>query len=291
MSAYVNIKSTEYQIIGKLGKGGCGNVNLVLSKKDNNLYAMKEISIENETKENIDYIEKEAEFLSKFECKYIVKYYDCEKVNDKFYILMEYCDGTNLENFIEEFRQKNQLIKEDILYKIIKQICLGIKEIHNKNIVHRDLKPSNIFMNSKMDIKIGDFGIAKQLEAYQEYNNTIYRSGSKGYMPPEITDNGIYNNKADIYSLGCIIYELFTLGNYSKDKFSQDIKEIDETIYDHRWQKIINSSLLTDFIKRPNINEIYELILKDNNEILGNLNEQNIIKNNCEELMSKKNFY
>ena len=159
MSAYINFKSTKYQIITKLGKGGFGTVYLVLNKKDNKSYAMKEFSIENETKEKIDFIEKEAIFLSKFESKYIVKYYDCEKVNNKFYILMEYCDGTNLENFINEYREKNELINQEILYKIIRQICLGIRAIHSKNIIHRDLKPENIFMNSKKEIKIGDFGI------------------------------------------------------------------------------------------------------------------------------------
>ena len=288
MLGYIDFKSEKFQIISKLGKGGFGTVYLVVNKKDNKSYAMKEFSIENETKENIDFIEKEAEILSKFESRYIVKYYDCERVNNKFYILMEYCDGINLKEFIEEYRAKNELIHQNILNKIIKQICLGIKVIHSKNIIHRDLKPENIFMNSKKEIKIGDFGISKQLDSYKKYTMTVNKAGTQDYTSPEIIRKGIYNYKTDIYSLGCIIYELFTLRNYYLDKLSDEIKNINETIYDHRWQNIIKSSLIPDYNKRLNINQIYELIFGDNYEILGKLDNKNIIEKNYDEIMSKK---
>ena len=291
MSGYIDFKSEKYQIISKLGKGGFGTVYLVVNKKDNKSYAMKEFSIENETKEKIDFIEKEAEILSKFESRYIVKYYNCERVNNKFYILMEYCDGINLKEFIEEYRAKNELIHQNFLNKIIKQICLGIKVIHSKNIIHRDLKPENIFMNSKKEIKIGDFGISKQLDSYKKYTMTVNKAGTQDYTSPEIIRKGIYNYKTDIYSLGCIIYELFTLRNYYLDKLSDEIKNINETIYDHRWQNIIKSSLIPDYNKRPDINQIYELIFGDNYEILGKLDNQNIIEKNYDEIMSKKNKY
>ena len=289
MLGYIEFKSEKYQIISKLGKGGFGTVYLVVNKKDNKSYAMKEFSIENETKEKIDFIEKEAEILSKFESRYIVKYYDCERVNNKFYILMEYCDGINLKEFIEEYRAKNELINQNLLNKIIKQICLGIKVIHSKNIIHRDLKPENIFMNSKKEIKIGDFGISKQLDSYKKYTMTVNKAGTQDYTSPEIIRKGIYNYKTDIYSLGCIIYELFTLRNYYLDKLSDEIKNINETIYDHRWQNIIKSSLIPDYNKRLNINQIYELIFGDNYEILGKLDNKNIIEKNYDEIMSKKN--
>ena len=66
---------------------------------------------------------------------------------------MEYCHGQNLRDFININIKNPEYIDEDILSNIIKQICLGIKEIHNKNIIHRDIKPENIFMNEKMNIK------------------------------------------------------------------------------------------------------------------------------------------
>ena len=85
---------------------------------------------------------------------------------------MEYCEGQNLKDFINKYKDKKELIEEKILYNIIIQICLGIKEIHNKNIIHRDIKPENIFINDNMEIKVGDFGISKQFNTNKEYKNS-----------------------------------------------------------------------------------------------------------------------
>ena len=92
-------------------------------------------------------------------------------------------------------------------------------------IVHRDLKPENIFMNKNMNIKIGDFGISKQLSSYKTHTLTKKKLGSEYYAAPEILIKGIYNEKSDIYSLGCIIYELFNLNIYYKDLIWRKIKK------------------------------------------------------------------
>ena len=148
------IKDIEYEVVKEeFGKGGFGRVIQVKSKSDNKYYAIKEIIIEPEMQDKLENIKKEADILSKVNCYNIVKYYDSYLDKDKFYILMEYCSGKNLKNFIKEHNENNELIEENIIYNIIKQICIGIKEIHNKNIIHRDLKPENIFMNEKNEIK------------------------------------------------------------------------------------------------------------------------------------------
>ena len=158
----ITIRNTKYEIFKKLGEGEYGRVIQVKSKSDNKYYAIKEILIKPEMQDKLENIKKEADILSKFDCNNIVKYYDSYLDKDKFYILMEYCAGQNLRDFININIKNNELIEENILYNIIKQICEGIKEIHNKNIIHRDIKPENIFMNENRDIKIGDFGISKQ---------------------------------------------------------------------------------------------------------------------------------
>ena len=124
--------------------------------------------------------------------------------------------------------KNNELIEENIIYNIIKQICIGIKEMHKMKIIHRDLKPENIFMNKNMEIKIGDFGISKQLN--REYTLTKYKLGTEYYIAPEILLDGKYNEKSDIWSLGCIIYELFHLHIYYIDKFRNEIKKINKYI-------------------------------------------------------------
>jgi len=105
-------------------------------------------------------------------------------------------------------------------------------------ILHRDLKSENIFMNKNIEIKIGDFGISKQLN--REYTLTKYKLGTEYYIAPEILLDGKYNEKSDIWSLGCIIYELFNLHIYYIDKFRNKIKKIDKDIYDYKWQELLD---------------------------------------------------
>ena len=90
---------------------------------------------------------------------------------------MEYYDGQNLRDYININIKNKELIEENILYDIIKKICIGIKEIHNKNIIHRNIKPENIFINDNKDIKIGDFSISKYFEDDKENTQTLKHTG------------------------------------------------------------------------------------------------------------------
>jgi len=119
---------------------------------------------------------------------------------------MEYGGNTYLKKYIEK---QELLIYEKIKKDIIIQICLGLKEIHKNKLIHRDLMPDNIFMDYNNKIKMGDFGVSKILTTTQTY--TRKQVGKHHCFPPEIEKGEKYNNKVDIYALGCIIYELFTL--------------------------------------------------------------------------------
>ena len=301
----ININSTEYEIIKQLGEGGYGKVYLVLNNLDNMNYALKEFPIKGETKDKIQEIKNEAEILSKFNHKNIVKYYESFENDDKFFILMEYCDGQNLSNIINEYTEKNELIQEEIILNIIKQICLGIKEIHDKNIIHRDLKPENIFMNTNGEIKIGDFGISKELNLNKTCTKTNIKKGTFYYIAPEILNKGIYNEKADIYSLGCIIYELFHLSIYSLNRLMGDVKKIDENIYNPKRQELIDLLLQIEYSNRPNINDIIDFISfdesdKNSNDVqmsgnsnssdIGNIIDENNLENNLNIINENNNI-
>ena len=285
------IDSHEYKIVEEIGEGGSSKVYKVLNNEDNKFYAIKVKN--NQVKESFSIFQNEVQNISKFNNKNIVRYYSSKNDGKKFYILMEYCDGLNLEQFLEKHKTKNnennenkenkenkvKLIEEDILYNIIKQICSGIKEIHDKNIIHRDLKPSNIFINKDNEIKVGDFGISKQLDNVKTTTYTKKGAGTLFYSAPEILKKSKYNKKADMYSLGCIIYELFTLSEYHSDKMGDEIKPLDQK-YDPNWQKLINSLLDVDIVKRFDINEVNDYILK--NIKISSINE-NQMKNNDNE--------
>ena len=273
MNIFIN--SEKFEIIKELGHGGNGRVYQVLNKKDNKYYAIKRIPIENLTEDEINIIINEAKILSTIDDIHIIKYYGSYKDKEYFNILMEYCEGSDLKKLIIEYKNKNQLISEEIIYPIILDICLGIKEIHKKNIIHRDLKPENLFITKENKVKIGDFGICKQLDSNSEYANT--HVGTKKYMAPEVIKGESYNKKVDIWAFGCIIYELFTLKvcfeskslfGYVDNIINKPHGKINMEKYNSKWQELIDLLLKKKYNERPDIDKIYELIIninKDNN--------------------------
>ena len=186
----------EYNEEKKLGEGAFGSVQLV--EKNHQYYALKVISLNKIGKNEIDKYKDGAYILSSLNSEYIVKYHNSYIKNNNFYILMEYGGDSNLKKFIKQFKDKNELIDEKIIVNIIFQICLGLQEIHKHNIIHRDLKPENIFINKKNEIKIGDFGISKQL--YSTMNATTNNIGTVYYIAPEIITNKEHDNRYFIWN-------------------------------------------------------------------------------------------
>ena len=181
---------------------------------------------------------------------------------------MEFCDGENLRTYIDKHINDNTLIEENKISDIIRQICIGIKEIHNKKIIHRDLKPENIFISDDYKIKIGDFGISKMLDGTSHATTGI---GTWQYIAPKIVRGVKYTNKVDIWSLGCIIYELCTLKRCfdannlinGVEKIKKGIHgKIDLNFYNENLQNMIDSLLKLNDKERPNIEEVYNLITK-----------------------------
>jgi surface protein len=263
MDTSKNIKG--YQLIKRIGKGGCGAV--YLAQKENENYAIKKIT--DLTEEEIKYYQKILNVLFKIKSQYVIKYYESFIENDCLYIVMEYGGNIDLKKYIEK---QDSLIDEKIIKDIIIQICLGLKEIHKNKLIHRDLTPDNIFMDKNNKIKIGDFVVSKILTTTKNY--TVSQVGKHHYFAPEIEKGEKYNNKVDIYALGCIIYELFTLNEYYNVK--NENVTINTKIYNPKWQNLIDLTLNDDYNKRPNIDEVYDYIeneINNNNEIICTYNK------------------
>ena len=260
---------TYYKILNKLGQGGFGSVYKVLNKDDNKHYVIKTISIKGLNNKEIENIKNEAKILSSIDNENIVKYYDSFIENDCFNIVMELCEGLDFRNFINYMKQTGEYINESIIYFFIKRICLGLKEIHKKNLIHRDLKPENIFLTVDIKVKIGDFGISKQLKNGNDFTNT--QIGTPLYMAPEILRGEKYNNKVDIWSLGCIIYELCTSNYYFENK---NQGKINLSIYRAELQNLIDTLLKKDYNERPNIEQVLKIV----EEYINKKDEKEIIK-------------
>ena len=197
----------NYIIQKTLGKGSYGIVYKVKNKDTNEIYVIKQIPLKGLSSKEISEMRQESKILSSINSDFVVKYYDSFEENNNINIVMEYCDEGDLNDFIEKKKEENKLIEEDLIWKIFLKITIGLGHIHKMKILHRDLKTMNIFLKSGFQVKIGDLGVAKIL-LKNSFANTLI--GTPYYLSPEICKEEPYNNKSDVWALGCILYELCT---------------------------------------------------------------------------------
>ena len=197
----------DYIIKETLGKGSYGVVYKVQRKNTNNIYVIKQISLNGLSTKEINEVNQEGKILSLINSDFVVKYYDCFKEKDNINILMEYCDGGDLNDFLNEKRKIGKLLDENLIWQIFIKITIGLADIHKMKILHRDLKTLNIFLKKNLEIKIGDLGVAKILSR-NSFAKTVI--GTPYYLSPEICEEKPYNDKSDVWALGCILYELCT---------------------------------------------------------------------------------
>ena len=194
--------NNNYIIVGELGSGSYGTVKKVKHKKLGEYRAMKIISKKSESSQN------EVDILRKISHPNIVNIFEIYEDSKKYYIMMEICEGGEL---FEAISQQGSFSEGDCA-NIMKSLLSAVNYLHGKNIVHRDLKPENIMLtknlqkmkNKKYEIKLIDFGTAKQFEPHQKLNKFV---GTSYYIAPEVLKEN-YNEKCDIWSCGVILYIL-----------------------------------------------------------------------------------
>ncbi|NXJ68770.1 NEK3 kinase, partial [Rostratula benghalensis] len=196
----------EYEVLKILGEGSFGRALLVHHRTSDQKYAMKEIRLPMSSSD-VENSRKEAVLLAKMKHPNIVAYKESFEADGHLYIVMEYCDDGDLMQKIKH--QGGNWFPEDTILHWFVQMCLGVKHIHDKRVLHRDIKSKNVFLTQSGKVKLGDFGSARLLAHPVSYACTYV--GTPYYVPPEIWESMPYNNKSDIWSLGCILYELCTL--------------------------------------------------------------------------------
>ena len=274
MNLNTNNKDKKYEILEKLKENENILVYKILNKVDNKMYSMRKITLKGESKEELEKIAKEIKIISEINSEYVIKYVNSFIKNNTFNIVTEYYEDINLRQFINKYKNEKKLMGINLIYHIIKEISLGLKDIHNKNLIHRALIPDNLFFASDNKIKIGNFGIINKLNNYYEYMSS--QKDFYNYLPPEIIKGEEENKKNDIWSLGCIFYELCTLDYCFNCKnmiclnnkiINKNHGKINLKFYEPELQELINSLLNKNYRERPNIDEICELVLRncDNN--------------------------
>jgi serine/threonine protein kinase len=195
----------RYEILGEAGHGSMGNVYKARDRETGEIVALKllkpEIASDHAMMERF---KNELLFARKITHKNVCRMHEFNRVGGVAYTSMEFVEGESLRSVLSRFGGLPQRKAVDLAL----QICSGLKEAHAQGIVHRDLKPENIMVDAHGNVKIMDFGIARSMEAVTRLTGSMV--GTPQYMAPEQVAGKPVDYRTDIYSLGLILYEMFT---------------------------------------------------------------------------------
>ena len=213
----------------------------------------------------------EVNILRELRNPFIVRYYDriVDKASTRLYIVMEHCAGGDLGKVIKMQTREGKLVDERLIWKVLAQSTLALKDCHRheengkgKPILHRDIKPANILLDAQQNIKFGDFGLAKELSSESKLAQT--NVGTPFYMSPEIINEKSYDERSDIWSLGCLVYELAALHppfnaknqislamKINAGRFARIPKHYSDELFN-----VIRSMLQVDRRRRPKVEDL-----------------------------------
>ena len=255
----------NYEIIKEIGKGSFSIVYLVKKKSTQKEFALKKVNIIKLTSKERQNSLKEVNFLSEIKDPNVIGYEESfyDSNYSHLFLIMEYAPYGDLGKILQKRKKMKEYYTENELLNIYLQITSGLKAVHAKQIIHRDLKSANIFITQKNDLilKIGDFNVSKKID-YLNLKNT--QTGTPYYASPEIWENRPYDFKSDIWSLGCLFYEIASFstpfkGNNMKELYQNILKGNMAPLpkqYSNNISKIIKMCLRQDADLRPNINDI-----------------------------------
>ena len=271
----------DFKIEKTLGKGSFGLVYLVTRKKDNKIYALKSVILEKLSEKQQESSLNEVRILASINHPNVIGYKEAfwdEKTNS-LNIVMEYADDGDLQTKINKMKNENGFFNESLIWHYSIQMIQGLKALHDKKIMHRDLKSANIFLiKDKHQCKIGDMNVSKVIKEKLLRTQT----GTPYYASPEVWMDKPYSFKSDLWSIGCIIYELCELktpftGENIDDLFINvcrgKIERINKVYSDDLW-KMINMLLQVDVEKRVDCEQFLncELIRRKIDEMKKNEN-------------------
>ena len=201
---------SDFKIEKVLGKGSFGSVYLVTRKKDKKIYALKTVILEKLNKKEQENSVNEVRILASINHPNVIGYKEAFW-NDKessLNIVMEYADDGDLQTKIQRMRKEGGMFNEDLIWSYSIQMIEGLKALHDKKIMHRDLKSANIFLvKEKHQCKLGDMNVSKVIKD----KCLLTQTGTPYYASPEVWNDVPYSYKSDLWSIGCVIYELCAL--------------------------------------------------------------------------------
>ena len=269
----------NFEILEKLGEGSYSTVYKVKRKLDDQIYALKKVKLLNLNEKEKTNSLNEVRILASVKSNHVISYKEAffDEKDSTLGIVMEYADNGDLYKKIVEYKKKKIYFEEIDIWKIFIQLVKGLKALHDLQILHRDLKSANVFLFKNGNAKLGDLNVSKVAKRGLGYTQT----GTPYYASPEIWKDLPYDNKSDIWSLGCVLYEMITLhppfkaknmDELYKNVLSGDIEKLPSKFSNDLYEVVL-LLMKVNSNKRPNCGDILNNIyVKKRIEFFNNMN-------------------
>ncbi|XP_055529290.1 serine/threonine-protein kinase Nek8 [Wyeomyia smithii] len=256
------IELTGYRRIRTVGQGSFGIAVLYERLLDGLPVVMKQINLLDLTKPERDLAMNEVDVFSKLHHPNIIAYLGSFVRGDYLFIEMEFADGGTLSQVLIE-KSHGERLPERFILNILDQITSAINYMHSQNILHRDLKTANVFLNKRGIVKVGDFGISKIMNTRLHAQTVL---GTPYYFSPEMCEGKQYDEKSDIWALGCVLGEMCCFKKtFSASNLSELVSKIMTAKYaplpvgySDALKHVLNLMLQIDPHDRPSASEILQ---------------------------------
>lgn len=256
-------------MLEKLGSGSFGTIRRVVRKSDKKVLVWKEIRYGRMSEKEKSMLVSEVNILRELKHPNIVRYKDriIDRESSTIYIIMEFCENGDLSSVIRKYKRSGKRMEESRIWSLFFQLSCALHECHSRKlkILHRDIKPANVFIDKHQLFKLGDFGLARILSSDTQLAKT--NVGTPYYMAPEQVNELPYNEKCDIWSMGCLIYEMAALAPpfEAANQLALAVKIKAGRVarlpegYSDELNSAVRSMLQLEPPKRPSIEELFKL--------------------------------